>query len=285
MLDDDLADAGRGDEQPVGRAALHDLGVAGDDRHLGLGGRGRHAGADRRSSAIAKPSSMTKAAASASGRAAAVARSLTVPATARRPMSPPGKRSGCTTCASVVKAMRPAGRQRGRVVEPLEHGVGERRHEDVAHQVAVELAAAAVAEQDALTAVSATISLRSLSAALATLDPRSGSAPRTSLRCDTMQAPTGSSGVQRRAEQRAVGRVEHAAQHLAAAAPAGSTGSPVSTAKRSAASNARNSGAQRRGRSRGSTPSPRQSASHGSNTRSMSALRDEVALGAHRARV
>ena len=50
---------------------------------------------------------MTKAAARASGRAAAVARSFTVPATARRPMSPPGKRSGRTTWLSVVKAMRP----------------------------------------------------------------------------------------------------------------------------------------------------------------------------------
>ncbi len=43
-----------------------------------------------RSSSRAKPSSMMKAAASASGRAAAVARSFTVPATERRPMSPPG---------------------------------------------------------------------------------------------------------------------------------------------------------------------------------------------------
>ena len=62
-----------------------------------------------RRSSRAKPSSMTKAAASASGRAAAVARSFTVPATDRRPMSPPGNVSGCTTCASVVKAMRPDG--------------------------------------------------------------------------------------------------------------------------------------------------------------------------------
>ena len=60
-----------------------------------------------RRSASANPSSMMKAAASASGRAAAVARSLTVPATERRPMSPPGKVSGCTTWLSVVKAMRP----------------------------------------------------------------------------------------------------------------------------------------------------------------------------------
>ncbi len=31
------------------------------------------------------------------------ARSLTVPETARRPMSPPGKKIGCTTCESVVR--------------------------------------------------------------------------------------------------------------------------------------------------------------------------------------
>ena len=44
-----------------------------------------------------------------SGLAAAVARSFTVPATARRPMSPPGKRRGWTTWLSVVKATRPHG--------------------------------------------------------------------------------------------------------------------------------------------------------------------------------
>ncbi len=103
-----------------------------------------------RRSPTGKPSSMTKAAARASGRAAAVARSFTVPATARRPMSPPGKRSGRTTWLSVVKAMRPGRRQHGRVVEPREHGVGEGRDEDVADEVAVELAAAAVTEQDAV---------------------------------------------------------------------------------------------------------------------------------------
>ena len=64
---------------------------------------------NERSSASEKPSSMMKAAASARGRAAAVARSLTVPATARRPMSPPVKRSGRTTWLSVVTAMRPDG--------------------------------------------------------------------------------------------------------------------------------------------------------------------------------
>ena len=64
-------------------------------------------------------------------------------------MSPPGKRSGCTTWLSVVKAMRPDGEQGDGVVEALEQRVGEGAHEDIAHQVAVELAAAAVPEQDA----------------------------------------------------------------------------------------------------------------------------------------
>lgn len=40
VRDDDLADARRGDEEPVGGAALHHLGVAGDDRHAGLTGGG-----------------------------------------------------------------------------------------------------------------------------------------------------------------------------------------------------------------------------------------------------
>ena len=40
------------------------------------------------------------------GRAPAIARSLTVPQIARRPMSPPGKKSGETTCESVVTANR-----------------------------------------------------------------------------------------------------------------------------------------------------------------------------------
>ena len=46
MRRDDLADTGRGDEQAVGGATLHDLGVTGDDLDRRLGGGGRHAGAD-----------------------------------------------------------------------------------------------------------------------------------------------------------------------------------------------------------------------------------------------
>src|SRR6266850_2829717 len=58
-------------------------------------------------SASGKPSSRMKAALRYRGRAPAIARSLTVPLTASIPMSPPGKKSGVTTCASVVKASRP----------------------------------------------------------------------------------------------------------------------------------------------------------------------------------
>ena len=64
-----------------------------------------------RSSATGNPSSITKAADSHRGSAPSTARSLTVPWTARWPMEPPGKRSGCTTKESVVKASRsPSGR-------------------------------------------------------------------------------------------------------------------------------------------------------------------------------
>ena len=50
-----------------------------------------------RSSSIENPSSMTKAADRAMGRAPIMARSLTVPCTARCPADPPGKRRGLTT--------------------------------------------------------------------------------------------------------------------------------------------------------------------------------------------
>ena len=62
-----------------------------------------------RSSAIGKPSSSTNAAESQRGTAPAIARSLTVPCTARWPIEPPGKRSGCTTNESVDIASRPPG--------------------------------------------------------------------------------------------------------------------------------------------------------------------------------
>src|ERR1041385_2321739 len=57
----------------------------------------------RSRSARRNPSSITIAEVRPSGRTAPImARSLTVPDTARRPMSPPGKKAGCTTWASVV---------------------------------------------------------------------------------------------------------------------------------------------------------------------------------------
>ena len=55
---------------------------------------------------ISRPSSRMKEADRTRGRAAAVSRSFTVPATASRPMSPPGKKRGSTTKESVVKASR-----------------------------------------------------------------------------------------------------------------------------------------------------------------------------------
>ena len=62
----------------------------------------------RRRSATGKPSSRMKPADRYSGRAPHTARSLTVPLTARSPMSPPGKNSGDTTYESVVNASRDA---------------------------------------------------------------------------------------------------------------------------------------------------------------------------------
>ncbi len=59
-------------------------------------------------SASANPSSRMKAAERNSGSAPPTARSFTVPQTASRPMSPPGKKSGRTTNESVVNATRGA---------------------------------------------------------------------------------------------------------------------------------------------------------------------------------
>ena len=58
-----------------------------------------------RSSSAGRPSSSTIDRLSASGRAPAMARSLTVPFTARSPIEPPGKRIGLTTKLSVVSAI------------------------------------------------------------------------------------------------------------------------------------------------------------------------------------
>ena len=60
---------------------------------------------------------MTKAADSHCGRAPSMARSLTVPCTARCPIEPPGKERGCTTKESVLNASRspPGSVERGGV--------------------------------------------------------------------------------------------------------------------------------------------------------------------------
>lgn len=63
------------------------------------------------SSSMEKPSSRMKAAEMARGRAPHMATSLTVPWTAREPMSPPGKILGRTTKESVDRARRPPGSQ------------------------------------------------------------------------------------------------------------------------------------------------------------------------------
>ena len=60
----------------------------------------------RRRSSIGKPSSRTIPRLSHLGRAPLVATSFTVPHTARRPMSPPGKKCGVTTNESVENARR-----------------------------------------------------------------------------------------------------------------------------------------------------------------------------------
>ena len=103
----DDPDARRVDEDAVALAAVHDLRVAGDDRHA-RASRPRAASTRRSAqrSAIGRPSSRMSPAESASGRAPHIARSFTVPCTASEPMSPPGKKSGWTTNESVVKARR-----------------------------------------------------------------------------------------------------------------------------------------------------------------------------------
>ena len=100
-----------------------------------------------RSSAIGKPSSSTNAAESQRGTAPAMARSFTVPCTARWPIEPPGKRRGCTTNESVDIASLPAGSGEHGAVAEL---VAERLHEHRVHERGRGLAARAVRERDDL---------------------------------------------------------------------------------------------------------------------------------------
>ena len=65
-----------------------------------------HVSDDAGVTALWDPSSMMNAAVRNSGRAPLIARSFTVPLTASRPMSPPGKNNGVTTKESVVSATR-----------------------------------------------------------------------------------------------------------------------------------------------------------------------------------
>ena len=168
-------------KRPSAGAALHHLGVAGDDRARRPRAPWRPRWRRRsRRSASAKPSSMMKAAASASGRAAAVARSLTVPATDEAADVAAGKAQRLHHVAVGGEGDAAPRRQRRRVVEALEHRVGEGLHEDVLDQVAVQLAAAAVAEEDAL--------------AVSHRCPESDSAPRRRLRCSPCRRPPGPRG-------------------------------------------------------------------------------------------
>ena len=94
----DHADPGGVDVAAVRLALLHHLGVAGDHLHAGRFRAAAFIEATIRvRSATGKPSSRMKPADRYSGVAPDTARSLTVPLTARSPMSPPGKNSGETT--------------------------------------------------------------------------------------------------------------------------------------------------------------------------------------------
>jgi hypothetical protein len=91
-----------------------------------------------------------KPALSQRGRAPHMARSLTVPHTASRPMSPPGKKSGLTTWESVVNASRApagAGQQRA-IVARGERRVRKGRLENPLDQLLGQPAAATVGQLD-----------------------------------------------------------------------------------------------------------------------------------------
>ena len=121
--DDHVADRGAvrvdvdpgGDQPDAGGVHVHlitvsgvdDLGVAGDDPHPGGPGRRRPCPArpGRPPTARCPPPGRSRRT-GARGTAPLMARSLTVPLTARWPIEPPGKNSGRTTNVSVEKASR-----------------------------------------------------------------------------------------------------------------------------------------------------------------------------------
>ena len=117
--------------------------------HVGLRGGGGHAGADRLELGEREPLLDHEGRAQSEGAGAG----------GGEVVDGAGHREATDVAAGEAQRLDDVGvggegdaaarREGGRVVEPLEHRVGEGRHEHVAHQVAVEPAAAAVAEQDA----------------------------------------------------------------------------------------------------------------------------------------
>ncbi len=143
------ADTGSVDEQAVRAAFLDNLGIAGDDLHIGSGrcpAQGIHNAPqhfDRQ--ALLNDESGTEI----QGRCPPIAKSLTVPCTASEPMSPPGKKSGFTTNESVVKATRqPFRSTTALVVQTRECRVAKGGQEDLRRQLRRQFAAAAMSKQD-----------------------------------------------------------------------------------------------------------------------------------------
>ena len=96
-------DAGGVEHDAVELSPSHHLRVAGHDRGAGLFAGLANRTLNPNKILAANPSSMITAHVSASTSVAPIiARSLTVPETASRPMSPPGKNTGWITCESVV---------------------------------------------------------------------------------------------------------------------------------------------------------------------------------------
>ncbi len=174
MRDDDLADPGGGDEEAVCRAALDDLGVAGDDRRPSLARRGRHAGAD--GAQVVEGKALLDDEGGGERQRPRRRR--------RQIVDGAGHREAADVSARVDKRLHhvcvggegdAAGRrERGRVVQPVEYRIGEGAHEHVLDEVAVQLAAAAVPEEDAVADPPAVISHRC---------PGSGSGRRRRPRC------------------------------------------------------------------------------------------------------
>ena len=162
-------------------------------------------------SVSAVPSARMNAVERYSGVAPDIARSLTVPLTARSPIEPPGKNIGLTTNESVENASRappsPA-RQHRRVAELGVRRAAERRQEQLLDQLARHRPAAAVPHHDRrgvpqrqradpaleVQVVAHRLHEPRLRARAAPAGGR-GSTPRTRPRDDTIVAPSGLRGV------------------------------------------------------------------------------------------